>query len=747
MRYQQPIYIQNENSAVRNKDILNVNMSSDICIFVAPEFTMSGASKIDCGCYCTPDFTLLEGGVCQFVDSVSATTYGTFLTAYTGSVATGFDENGANFYKNDLTGNLPYTLYPSGLSDSTNVSITPDVVVSGVTNNLWDSNGTTTNGRLNNCGIWATQGAPANNPPFNEWIGFSKCINLTTTGIYSVGVAADNRTRFKINGDLFYEANIFNTSTFNTWRVFEVTLSAGTNVIEMEGRNDGGPASFGAEIYQVDIATLSAMTTISELEDVIIFSTKDFRYETNGNIPVLFDLGQNSGYSCPAGYFLNKCGTGVTCSILVESGCTIPTGEYHIIDTGTTIPITFDFTANVETFTANSATFNYEIYKLNPNTNTFSLPSVYKSDVIQYSGFSSTSAVTQNVPVNGLSLDGQYLIKLYYQFNNCTDFLSRLDKTVNTLSFRSGVDYGFYNSDLDYYFTAFRGAEKPDLLNNGFDNPPPKKLFQQVILPSSGQTSLVITNSYDGDFILTKNGFVLNTIEDYSFTGNVISLSSTTISGDIFTVIYTTGGAGNTFVDDNFEITGITSGSTNNEGSNDVYFNTGTSKFEIYTSIEPESSGSILVMINGITLATGIDFYQSITNPKRIILEGDLIIGDIITIVYFPIISLVNGISTNKPVFAWSINNSPQLANGTFTLEVSTGETFNTLYSAVSQSYVVNQNIYSDSVTLSGDIGTKLYIRVKNQKDFVTVCDSVITDIKYSETIPVIIQSNAINSY
>jgi hypothetical protein len=48
---------------------------------------------------------------------------------------------------------------------------------------------------------------------------------------------------------------------------------------------------------------------------------------------------------------------------------------------------------------------------------------------------------------------------------------------------------------------------------------------------------------------------------------------------------------------------------------------------------------------------------------------------------------------------------------------------------------------------LTGDIGTKLYVRVKNEKDFVTVCDSVITDIKYSETIPVIIQSNAINSY
>ena len=48
MRYQEPIYIQNENSAVRNKDILNVNMSSDMCVFEAPLFSVSGASKIDC---------------------------------------------------------------------------------------------------------------------------------------------------------------------------------------------------------------------------------------------------------------------------------------------------------------------------------------------------------------------------------------------------------------------------------------------------------------------------------------------------------------------------------------------------------------------------------------------------------------------------------------------------------------------------------------------------------------------------
>jgi phage gp45-like len=48
MRYQQLIYIQNQHQGVRNKDILNVNTSSDICVFNSPLYTISGASKIDC---------------------------------------------------------------------------------------------------------------------------------------------------------------------------------------------------------------------------------------------------------------------------------------------------------------------------------------------------------------------------------------------------------------------------------------------------------------------------------------------------------------------------------------------------------------------------------------------------------------------------------------------------------------------------------------------------------------------------
>lgn len=320
MRYQELIYIQNEHSGVRNKDILNVNMSSDMCIFRAPEFEISGASKIDCSCSCTPDYTLLEGGICQFVEITGATINGTILTAYTGSVSTGYDNLGTKFFNQELTGVLPYTLTNAGvLIDGNLTTISEDILVN--TGNLWDSNGSSSNGRLNNTGIWATAGAPLSNEPVGSWIGFSKCIELPTSGTYSVGLAADNLTRFKINGELFYTVTGSTSTAFQYWSIFEITLSAGTNVIEMEGYNDNSNASFAAEIYQADINTLAAMTGTTQLSGVTIFTTRDFRYETNGNIPIEFDLGETSGYSCPTGYFLNTCVLPYTCDQIIYSAC------------------------------------------------------------------------------------------------------------------------------------------------------------------------------------------------------------------------------------------------------------------------------------------------------------------------------------------------------------------------------------------------------------------------------------------
>jgi len=117
--------------------------------------------------------------------------------------------------------------------------------------------------------------------------------------------------------------------------------------------------------------------------------------------------------------------------------CTGSTTQY-IISTATTIPLTFNFTANTSSFTANSATFKFEIYKYDSSVSGFTLPPVYKSDPIEYPTFSATNYTLQTILVSNLNLDGDYLIKGYYEYPICTEFLNKLGKTVDTLTYRSG---------------------------------------------------------------------------------------------------------------------------------------------------------------------------------------------------------------------------------------------------------------------------------------------------------------------
>lgn len=427
--------------------------------------------------------------------------------------------------------------------------------------------------------------------------------------------------------------------------------------------------------------------------------------------------------------------------------CTGTTGTSYVISTATTIPLTFQFTANTETFITNNATFKYEIYKYNTNASMFTTPPIYKSDTIAYSAISASSATTQYIPVSGISLDGEYLVKGYYEFPACTNFMYRLGKTIDTLAYRNGSEYGLYENSLDYYFIAVKKAEIPSLLISSSNTFPPNNLVQQVILPESGINTIVISNNYGGSFILTLNGLVLAPGYDYTFSGSIVTLSSSTVFDDIITVIYTTTG-GNNLVGDNIYVNSrVVSGITNDEGTNSTYFNTTTQKYEIYTSVSPLQGGQIMVMLNGVTLASGLDYYQSTSNVKRIILEGDIRLDDMITIVYFPTTNVVNGLNTNIPVVTWGVSTGPQLINGLFSLQVSTGSSFTTYYYTGNTPYVIGKTQYSDTFTASGNVGTTLYYRVKNEKDFVTLCGDIITTIVYSETIPLIIQTNNINSY
>jgi len=409
--------------------------------------------------------------------------------------------------------------------------------------------------------------------------------------------------------------------------------------------------------------------------------------------------------------------------------CSGNTGTTYVISTATTIPLTFNFTGNTNSFTANSAP-------------------VYKSETIQYSAFSGTNSISQSISVSGLSMDGEYLVKGYFDYNVCTEFMNRLGKKVDTLLYRNGLEYGLYNGNEDYFFRAILEAETPIFQVTISNVIPSTSLNQLTIMPDGGLNTIIIPIAIDGQIMVTLNGLLLAQNYDYTLSGSVLTLSGETVSDDIITIISGTFGSTDRLQSDNIFIsTIIPSGASNNQGSNKAYFNTTSGKYEIYTTVTPKIGNALIVMLNGAILTNGIDYYQSTSNLKRIILEGDLQLDDIITISYYALTNIVNGILTNTPLVGWSVSNAPEINNGTFSLEVSTGDTFNTFYYSGSTPYVAGQTQYTDTFIASGSIGTKLYYRVKNSKNFVTFCGDIVNSTIYSEIIPLTVQTNSINSY
>ena len=742
MRHQEHIYIQNSNSALRNKCENNVNMSSDICVFQRPIFDIGGATKIPCAVspslpvsgntfFCPSGYILSPDNTeCQQTLFANPTLNGTPYTA--AKTATPYGQHSTRFYDDLGTLSLPLSNSGPNIIDSTGGTVN---FQADVTSPFWGNN-TPYSGRLFSVGIWPT--VVAN----NQWVGLSTCIDILESGTYYIGLAADNLCQLKVNGENIIKFSGSSIYNFYLWHVFPITLNAGPNILEIEGYNNSGLAVLAAEIYHP--TSLSALTASTSTGTTgLIFSTLNYAGKQ-------MLVGDTNGYSCPSGYALNLCGPTPTC---VKLNTVPPTiyyyflGTYVVTATTETIPFRFNFTANTESFSDTNANFKFEVYKYDQTSQKFAQQPTYQSGIIPYSGFSGLNSTTQFIPISGLSLDGEYLIKGYYEFDVCTDYLNRLGKKVDTLSYKTGTEYGLYDENQDYYFTAIWEAEKPSFMNSASNTPPAGRLFQQVITPAAGIKTFSVSNSAFGNIIVTLNGLVLAQDYDYSLSGSIVTLSAETVSDDIITIIYTTNGGPN-FNSENISVDlPVSSGATNNQGSNLVYFNTTTGKYEVYTQAPPQESGSVVIMINGVTLANNVDYYQSSSNPKRFILEGDIMVGDVITIVYFPQISVINALITNNPVIVWSISRAPQLNNGQFTLEVSTGTSFTTLYTSETVDYVPNQLIYSVNFNVSGPIGTKFYYRVKNEKNYITICGDIINSTAYSDVIPIVVTTNAVNSY
>lgn len=239
---------------------------------------------------------------------------GTPFTAYTGAINNQYNQNGANFYEN-IT-NFAKPLVTSATTNNVyNTTGGTLGLVTTIVSNFWGSNPSCTGctateagkkGRLNNVGIWGSTG---DTTPLGIWIGFATCFNLPATKTYYVGVSADNGIRIKLNGEIIVLFNNTNQFNFRTWHMFPMTLQAGLNIIELEGINLSAIASFGAEIYDADLNTLTGATSSGQTN--IVFSTSN-------EIGNEFLLGEFSGYTCSSGFAMDNCSSGSPVCVKIE---------------------------------------------------------------------------------------------------------------------------------------------------------------------------------------------------------------------------------------------------------------------------------------------------------------------------------------------------------------------------------------------------------------------------------------------
>lgn len=175
-------------------------------------------------------------------------------------------------------------------------------------NTLWKNiAGNTVDGPLNRCGVWVTN-YPSFGPPYNVWLGFSQCINITETKTYYVGIAADNDFKLKIDGITIVDSSLSTywnaaSKSFKRWNVYPITLNSGNHIIELYGRNDGSYGGFGCEIYNNTLSELNSATLYSDLNIIFTSSGKTEATLVQSNTGEYL----TSGYTCSTGYVYNSC--------------------------------------------------------------------------------------------------------------------------------------------------------------------------------------------------------------------------------------------------------------------------------------------------------------------------------------------------------------------------------------------------------------------------------------------------------
>lgn len=406
----------------------------------------------------------------------------------------------------------------------------------------------------------------------------------------------------------------------------------------------------------------------------------------------------------------------------------------------------FDLQINNNNDVIETKELNYysEVYKYNKTTGVFGSESVLTTETIP---FSTTTATTLTVPVNSIG-EGEFIIKSYYEHPYFTLVNEGLENRKDSIdNYKVGKEYGLYDPRTDWYFINLFKADQPLLnteSNDGFEG---GNLVVESTLSEAGTSAY--TFGFAGDILVSYNGSVLGKNYDYTISGSNINLNFEVLDDQLITVAYSSNGNRSLYLESHI-VTSINSGATDTQLTTDkIFYNTTTSKYEYY--LDADTDGNVLLTINGSTLVKNVEYYQSISDKRRIIIENNVLVGDIITATYFPTAGIVGNIYTLTPVFGWGIQNAPtDDFEGTFTVEIAdeNDTDFDTILFSGTTDYITGINSYNTSVTIdSVSFGDNFIYRIKNEKRYTPISGEVIKSVTYSETLPITVITNEINSY
>ena len=442
------------------------------------------------------------------------------------------------------------------------------------------------------------------------------------------------------------------------------------------------------------------------------------------------------------------------------------------------VTLDFGFTTEIDTLTASTTTFLYNIYGYNPSTGTFG-NHVRGGDFTFPTRDFHVSATTLSdvVDYGALFSDNEYIVKPSFVYSATTLIedisINTLDLTdLNTPINLTGNTFGLFKTGgTDGYFVVVDNPPIPEIAIPTV-TPPPAEFFLtmeqkdltkgnlEIAIPSptvtspttkltsesftvgfSGQSEFILNEKANGDVLVTVNGVTLLKNIEYTFidnrtnTSTVFMTSGTTLlQSDILQMIYLTDSTSDEglMVQTN-NIIAISSGATGSQPAGaPVYYNTTHNKYEYYLDYNPQSADDIHMIVNGVDQTYDQDFYQSSSLPNRLIFDSATILpGDLIATYYLPesSASVTDSLLIKSLAVSWTSSPPPSGIPGIFNVEVAaSGDTaYSTVLYSGTLDYISGNAEYSLSLAISGLNQTYLY-RIVSEKTFTTIRgDSLIT--------------------